>query len=72
MRITSQIKKPRSEWERLIDEWILNDEHREILKTYLLDGGTYETVSEEFGCSKDKVAQLIPKLQNFLLTQIQK
>ena len=27
---------PRSEWERLIDEWIFNEKHRAILKRRLL------------------------------------
>lgn len=53
----------RSEWEHLIDEWIFNEEHRAMLKRHLLDGKTYEHIAEQFDCSRDKVARLIPTLE---------
>lgn len=60
----------RSQWESLIDEWIFNEEHRKMLKRNLLDGRTYEQLAEEFNCSREKVARLIPKLQNKLFKKI--
>lgn len=60
----------RSDWERLIDEWIFNEEHRRILKRNLLDGRTYEQLAEEFDCSRDKIARLVPKLQDRLFRKI--
>ena len=60
----------RSEWERLIDEYIFNEEHRAMLKRNLLDGRTYEQIAEQFDCSRDKVARLIPKLQDKLFRKI--
>lgn len=39
--------RPRSEWERLIDEWIYNELDRLILKRKLLDGLTFEKLVEE-------------------------
>lgn len=39
--------KPRSEWERLIDEWIYDELDRRILKRKLLDGLTFERLVEE-------------------------
>jgi hypothetical protein len=60
----------RSQWENLIDEWIFNEEHRKMLKRNLLDGRTYEQLSEEFDCSREKVARLIPKLQDKLFKKI--
>ena len=60
----------RSQWENLIDEWIFNEEHRKMLKRNLLDGKTYEQLAEEFDCSRDKVARLIPRLQNQLFKKI--
>ena len=60
----------RSQWENLIDEWIFNEEHRKMLKRNLLDGRTYEQLAEEFNCSREKVARLIPKLQNKLFKKI--
>lgn len=60
----------RSEWEILIDEWIFDETHRKMLKRNLLDGRTYEQIAEQFGCSRDKVARLIPKLQDKLFRKI--
>lgn len=63
MKIPNHIDISRSEWEKTIDEWIFSEEHRAMLKRSLLDGLTYEQIAEEFDCSRDKVARLIPKLQ---------
>jgi DNA-directed RNA polymerase specialized sigma24 family protein len=60
----------RSEWEQLINEWIFNEEHRAMLKRYLLDGKTYEQIAEQFDCSRDKVARLIPKLEEKIFKKI--
>lgn len=60
----------RSDWEKLIDEWIFNEQHRQMLKRNLLDGKTYEQVAEEFDCSRDKIARLIPRLQNRIFKKI--
>ena len=60
----------RSEWENLIDEWIFDEIHRAMLKRSLLDGRTYEQIAEQFDCSRDKVARLIPKLQDKLFRKI--
>lgn len=70
MRIPNNVNIPRSEWERLIDEWIFSEEHRKMLKRSLLDGITYEQIAEEFDCSRDKVARLIPRLQNRVFKKI--
>ena len=45
MLITADV--PRSELEHLIDEWILNERYRVIIKRRLLDGVTYERLAEE-------------------------
>ena len=60
----------RTEWENLIDEFIFNEEHRAMLKRNLLDGRTYEQIAEQFDCSRDKVARLIPNLQDKLFRKI--
>lgn len=38
---------PRSEWERLIDEWIYDELDRRILRRYLFDGITFDKLTEE-------------------------
>lgn len=70
MKIPSNIDLSRTEWEHYIDEFIFNEEHRAMLKRNLLDGIHYEALAEEFDCSRDKVARLIPKLQNKLFKKI--
>ena len=60
----------RSEWENLIDEWVFNEIHRKMLKRNLLDGRTYEQISEQFGMSSRQVARLIPKLQEKLFKHV--
>lgn len=60
----------RFEWEALIDRWIFSEEHRAMLKRNLLDGKTYEQLAEEFDCSRDKIARLIPKLKKQLFKKI--
>lgn len=70
MKIPSGLNLPRSEWARLIDEWVFNEEHRQILKRNMLDGRTYEQLAEEFDCSRDKIARLVPKLQDRLFKKV--
>jgi hypothetical protein len=62
MKITEIYDLDREQWEHAIDIWIFDEEHRKMLKRNLLDGIHYERLAEEFDCSRDKVARLIPKL----------
>ena len=39
--------RPRSEWERLSDEWIYDELDRRILRRYLFDGITFDKLTEE-------------------------
>lgn len=61
-KITEIYDYDRTQWEEVIDRWIFNEEWRKMLKRNLLDGIHYERLAEEFDCSRDKVARLIPKL----------
>lgn len=57
----------RSEWERLIDEWIVGrnaERNRKILKRRLLDGVTYERLAEEFDMSTQNICSIIYKCQD--------
>lgn len=60
----------RSDWERLIDEWIFSERDRAILKRNLLDGKTYEQIAEEFSLSTRQIATIIPKLQQKLFKHV--
>lgn len=66
MKIPLDIEFPRSHVEHLVDEWIFNEQHREMIKRNLLDGRTYEQIAEEFDMSTRQVARIIPKLQDKL------
>lgn len=70
MKIPNNIDYDRYQWEEAIDRWIFSEEHRKMLKRNLLDGIHYEALAEEFDCSRDKVARLIPRLQNQLFKKI--
>jgi AraC-like DNA-binding protein len=70
LKIPSNIEKPRSFWENLIEEWIFSEEHRLMLKRNLLDGWTYERIAEEFDMSSRQIARIIPKLQEQLFKHI--
>ena len=57
----------RSEWENLIDEWIVGrnaERNRQMLKRRLLDGITYERLAEEFDMSTQNVCSIIYKCQD--------
>lgn len=61
MKITEQADISRSQWEHLINEWIFNEEHRKILKFHLLDGYTYEQISDICCLSVRQVARILQK-----------
>ena len=66
MRMPSDIDLSRTDWERLIDEWIVGrnaERNRQMLKRRLLDGITYERLAEEFDMSTQNVCSIIYKCQ---------
>lgn len=60
----------RSEWERLIDEWIFKERDRAILKRRLLDGICFEPLAEEFNLSVQQVKTIIYKSSEKLFKHI--
>ncbi len=58
---------PRSEWEKLIDEWIFSERDRAILKRRLLDGVCFEQLAEEFYLSVQQTKAIVYKAQARLL-----
>lgn len=61
---------PRSEIETLIDEWIFKERDRQILKRRLLDGITYERLSEEFDMSVRQTKNIVYKAEERLFKRI--
>lgn len=49
----------RADYERAINDWVLGERDRKVLKRKYLDGITYETISEEIGISPKTVQNII-------------
>lgn len=60
----------RSEICGLIDEWILHERNRAILKRRLTDGVTYERLAEEFDMSVRQVKSIVYKSEQILFKHI--
>ena len=54
-----QLDLSRSQIEDLIDEWILSERDRQILKRRMCDGITYDLLSEEFKLSVQRVKMIV-------------
>lgn len=66
----SEYDLPRSDWERLIDEWIFSERDRRLLKRRLLDGVTFEKLSEEFDLSTQQTKTAFYKAQKQLFRRV--
>ena len=60
----------RSELVAAIDEWILNEKHRAILKRRLLDGICFEPLAEEFDMSVRQIKRIVYKSQEKLFRHL--
>lgn len=60
----------RSELTAAIDEWILNEKHRAILKRRLIDGICYEPLAEEFDMSVRQIKRIVYKAQETLFRHL--
>ena len=56
----------RSDWEHLIDEWILSERYRGILKRKILDDWSHERIAEREGMSVNGVKKIIARCVNVL------
>lgn len=65
--------KPRSEWERIINEWIIGknaERDRDILIKNLLDGVTYERLAEHYEIEPRQVGRIVTKRMQNLISHI--
>ena len=60
----------RSQIEHLIDEWVLNERDRLMLKRRLLDGICFEPLAEEFNLSVRQTKSIIYKSMDKLYRHI--
>ena len=56
----------RSDWVHLIDEWILSERYRGILKRKILDDWSHERIAEREGLSVNGVKKIIARCVNVL------
>lgn len=61
MRNIDRFDLSRTEWERLIDDWIFNQKHRDILKDRLLNGIPFEPLAEKYNLSVTQVKNIVYK-----------
>lgn len=62
--------KSRSEWEKLIDEWVFSERDRRILKLRLLDGLTFEALAEAVDMSVRQVKNIVYKRERQLYKHV--
>ena len=60
----------RTELNEAIDEWILNEKHRAILKRRLIDGICFEPLAEEFDMSPRQIKTIVYKCQEKLFRHL--
>lgn len=60
----------RTEIIEAIDEWILNEKHRAILKRRLIDGICFEPLAEEFDMSVAQIKRIVYKNQERLFRHL--
>jgi hypothetical protein len=67
--MTERFDLSRTQWERLIDEWIFSERDRAILKRRLLDGICFEPLAEEFEMSTRQAKTIVYKAQKRLFAK---
>ena len=60
----------RSEIESLIDEWILSERDRAIIKRRLIDGICYEPLADEFNLSVRQTKNIVYKCENRIFKHV--
>jgi hypothetical protein len=60
----------RSEYEHIIDEWVFNEKARAIIKRRMLDGITYDKLSEEFDMSVRQIQNIVYKTEQIIIKHI--
>lgn len=64
------IEYSRSMIESAIEEWILNEKYRTIMKRRLIDGITYERLAEEFDMSVSQIKRIVYKSEEKVFKHI--
>jgi len=67
-----ELNLSRSELENLIDEWILSERDRKILKRRLIDGIRFEPLAEEFDLSVRYTKTIVYKGEDRLFKHLER
>lgn len=59
-----------SEISAVIDEYIHNDKHREIMKTRLIDGWTYEHIGEAYDMSERQIKRIVYRCEDIIFKHL--
>ena len=62
----------RNDWLYVIDQWILNERHRMIIKRRIIDGITLEDLAEEFDYSVSQIKNIVYACEKKLIAQAMK
>ena len=57
----------RDDWLYLIDQWILNERNRMIIKRRIIDGITLEDLAEEFDYSVSQIKNIVYACEKALI-----
>ena len=68
MRIVPDISK--TEITELIDEWVLNERNRAIMKRRLIDGICFEPLADEFDLSVRQVKNIVYKCEDKIFSKV--
>lgn len=62
----------RDDWMYLIEQWILNERHRMIIKRRIIDGVTLEKLAEEFDYSVSRIKNIVYAYEKKLIEEAMK
>ncbi len=60
----------RTELTNAIDEWVLNKKHREIMKSRLIDGMTFDALAELYVMSPRQIKRIVYQSEEVLFRHI--
>lgn len=60
----------KTELTEAIEEWILNDKHRFIMRKRLIDGHTFEAIAEEVDMSPRQIKRIVYKCEDTIFRHL--
>lgn len=61
----------RTEWEYLIEEYVLSSRDRRIMKSRVIDGMTYEDIAEMYDMSVTQICTIVRTCKERMLKHLQ-